>query len=126
MTSHDSSFYRLVSLYLSNALSSDVIWDHVMSHDSRQLQIAHTWLRCVVQMYTPPACVEHVKQLTKLVCELLIVCDYWRCSMCRCIVRMNLIGSFQHAPVNTEPMATLKVLLEAINNKHSTAVSYCK
>ena len=41
--------------------------------------------------------------------------------MCRCIVRLNLIGSFQQ--VNTEPMATLKVLLETINNKHSAAVS---
>ena len=38
---------------------------------------------------------------------------------------MNLIGSFHHAPVNTEPMATLKTLLEAINNQHSTAVSSC-
>ena len=55
-----------MSLYLSNGLSSDVIRDHVMSHDNRQLQVAHTWLRCAVQMYTPPACVEHVKQLTKL------------------------------------------------------------
>ena len=66
LTLSNVCFYRLVSLYLSNALSSDVIRDHVMSHDSLQLQIAHTWLRCVVQMHTPPACVEHVKQLTKL------------------------------------------------------------
>ena len=38
-------------------------------------------------------------------------------------MRMNLIGSFQNTPVNTEPMATLKVLLGTINTKHSAAVS---
>lgn len=38
-------------------------------------------------------------------------------------MRLNLIGSFQDTPVNTEPMATLRVLLGAINNKHSAAVS---
>ena len=43
--------------------------------------------------------------------------------MYRCIVRLNLIGSFQRTPVNAEPMATLKVLLETINDKHSAAVS---
>ena len=74
---HSFCINRLVSLYLSNALCSDVIRDHVMSHDSTQLQVVHTWLRCVVQMYTPPACVEHVKQLTKLV-NYCIVCDYIR------------------------------------------------
>ena len=40
-------------------------------------------------------------------------------------MRMNLIGSFHQVPVNTEPMAILKLLLGVINNKHSTAVSYC-
>ena len=73
--------YRLVSLYLPNALSSDVIKDHVMSHDHTQLQILHTWLRCVVQMHTPPACVEHVKQLTKFVsCS--DMCEIIRVVMC--------------------------------------------
>jgi len=39
-------------------------------------------------------------------------------------VKLNLIGSIQQIVVDSEPMAALKMLLGAINNKHSTAVSY--
>lgn len=74
-----------MSLYLSNTLSSDVIRDHVMSHDSTQLQVTHTWLRCVVQMYTPPACVEHVKQLTKFVSYFVM------CSIIRVVLYVGVL-----------------------------------
>ena len=72
-------------------------------------------------MHTPPACIEHVKRLTKLV----NYCVVWKYQSCilRSVVELNLIGSFQQRPLNAEPMATLKLLLGTINDKHSAAVS---
>ena len=80
---------------------------------------------CRTDVHAPSMCgacettnkVEFVSLYHMSLLLLLCVC------VSRCIVRMNLIGSFQPAPVNTEPMATLKTLLKAINNHHSTAVS---
>ena len=77
---------------------------------------------CHTDVYAPSMC-GACEAANKVESSVYTICPYCSFYVYRCIVRMNLIGSFQHAPVNTEPMATLKTLLEAINNHHSTAVS---
>ncbi|XP_065907366.1 uncharacterized protein [Dysidea avara] len=52
----------LVSLYLSSALSSDVIKDHVIKHSCRRSTVGYVVsYRCT----TPPTCVDHMKNVTR-------------------------------------------------------------